>query len=62
VCLESGVPAVLPYQEEDFMQNSEAYVGGEQSVDVADRQRAAREMEDLVSRRRPSFYRARIAY
>jgi RNA polymerase sigma-70 factor (ECF subfamily) len=49
---------LFSYQEESVMQKAEAYGGCEQSVDVADRQRVAREMEDLVSRRRPSFYRS----
>jgi RNA polymerase sigma-70 factor (ECF subfamily) len=42
-------------RREDAMQ--EAYVGSDQDLNIADREGMAREMEELVSRRRPFFYR-----
>ena len=39
------------------MQEAGAYVGSDQDLNVADREGMAREMEELVSRRRAFFYR-----
>jgi RNA polymerase sigma-70 factor, ECF subfamily len=39
------------------MQEAGAYVGSDQDLNVADREGMAREMEELVSRRRGFFYR-----
>src|SRR6266699_7080907 len=40
------------------MQEAAAYSGGEQCLDIANGESAAREMEDVLSRRLPSFYRS----
>jgi len=40
------------------MQEAAAYSGGEQCLDIANSESAAREMEDVLSRRLPSFYRS----
>src|SRR6266446_2048763 len=40
------------------MQEAAAYSGGEQCLDFANSESAAREMEDVLSRRLPSFYRS----
>src|SRR3989454_3192702 len=40
------------------MQEAAAYSGGEQCLDIANSETAAREMEDVLSRRLPSFYRS----
>src|ERR1700757_1044687 len=40
------------------MQEAAAYSGGEQCLDLANSEIAAREMEDVLSRRLPSFYRS----
>ena len=39
------------------MEGAEAYVGSDQDLNIADRQAVAREMVELVSRRRAFFYR-----
>jgi RNA polymerase sigma-70 factor (ECF subfamily) len=44
-------------RREDAMQEAGAYVGSDQDLNIADREGMAREMEELVSRRRPFFYR-----
>jgi RNA polymerase sigma-70 factor, ECF subfamily len=41
----------------DAMQEAAEYSGNEQCLDIANTESAAREMEDVLSRRLPSFYR-----
>jgi RNA polymerase sigma-70 factor, ECF subfamily len=56
--LESGVPLVVAPGGKDDMQEAEAYIGSAQGLDAPNVESAAREMEDVLSRRLPSFYRS----